>query len=209
MLLDRWNGSTARLMTDPRLLEVLRELKPLMDMFSHSPLNLFWFTCTPSRFSLMMTFSNTPMSSSYHLTFGILLFWTMELHLPFLRKFTEKLMIPCSQIQCLMYLGVFTSECAVDVFWDSSPPETGEHTFHAISTRLTLLRLIGNPADPILDGNLNNLSKIHTRLPQGLEVLSLNMITSRNISSPGILFSMFPGGMNLLLLIQSIVTNLQ
>ena len=40
MLLDRWNGSTARLMADPRLLEVLRELKPLMDMLSHSPLNL-------------------------------------------------------------------------------------------------------------------------------------------------------------------------
>ena len=40
MLLDRWNDSTARLMTDPRLLEVLRELKTLMDMFSHSPFNL-------------------------------------------------------------------------------------------------------------------------------------------------------------------------
>ena len=40
MLLDRWNDSTPRLMTDPRLLEVLRELKTLMDMFSHSPFNL-------------------------------------------------------------------------------------------------------------------------------------------------------------------------
>ena len=28
MLLDRWNGSTARKMTDPRLLQVHRELKP-------------------------------------------------------------------------------------------------------------------------------------------------------------------------------------
>ena len=90
-----------------KLLEVPRELKPLVDMFSHSPLNLVWLTCTPSRFLLTMTFSNTPLSSSHHLTFGILLFWTMVLHLPFLRKFTKKLMIP--QILCLMNLGIFTS----------------------------------------------------------------------------------------------------
>ena len=32
MLLDKWNGSTARLMTDPTLLEVPKELKLLMDM---------------------------------------------------------------------------------------------------------------------------------------------------------------------------------
>ena len=32
MLLDKWNGSTARLMTDPRLLVVPKELKPLVDM---------------------------------------------------------------------------------------------------------------------------------------------------------------------------------
>ena len=31
MLLDKWNGSTARLMTDPKLLEVPKELNPLMD----------------------------------------------------------------------------------------------------------------------------------------------------------------------------------
>ena len=32
MLLDKWNGSTTKLMTDPRLLVVHKELKPLMDM---------------------------------------------------------------------------------------------------------------------------------------------------------------------------------
>ena len=32
MLLDKWNGSTAKLMTDPRLLVVNKELKPMMDM---------------------------------------------------------------------------------------------------------------------------------------------------------------------------------
>ena len=32
MLLDKWNGSAARLMTDPRLFMVPKELKPLMDM---------------------------------------------------------------------------------------------------------------------------------------------------------------------------------
>ena len=46
-----------------------------------------------------------------------------------------------------------------------------------ISTRPTLLRVIGNPFGPILDGKLNKLSKIHARLPQGLDVLSLNMFT--------------------------------
>ena len=142
-----------------------------------------WFTCMPAGFLLMITSSNTPMFSSHHLTFWRHLFWTMILHLPFIRKFTKKLMIPCSQILCLMNLGIFTSE------WYSIPPETGEHTFMPISTRLTLLRLIGNPSGPTLNGNLNKSSKIHTRLPQGSEVLSLNMITSRNISSPGILFS--------------------
>ena len=100
MLLSRWNGSTERLMTDPSLLEVLRELKPLMDMFSHSPLILVWFTCTPSECLLMMTFSNTLMVSLHHLTFGILWFWTMVLHLLFLMKFTKKLVISCSQILC-------------------------------------------------------------------------------------------------------------
>ena len=70
----------------------------------------------------------------------------------------------------------------LDVFWDSSPTETGEHTFHA---------------------------HLHQTNPsQGLDVLSLNMVFSRNVSSPGTLFSTFLGGMNLLLLILSLVTHL-
>ena len=48
-----------------------------------------WFICTQSRSLLMMAFSNIPMSSSHQLSFGMLLFWTMALHLPFLRKFTK------------------------------------------------------------------------------------------------------------------------
>ena len=96
-LLDKWNGSTTRLITDPILWEVPRELQTLIDMFPHSTLNLVWFTCTPSGFLLMMIFSNTPMSSSHQLSFGMLLFWTMVLHLPFLRKVTKKLLIACQQ----------------------------------------------------------------------------------------------------------------
>ena len=42
MLLDKWNGLTARWITDPKIWEVLRELKLLMDICSHSPLNLVW-----------------------------------------------------------------------------------------------------------------------------------------------------------------------
>ena len=130
----------------------------------------------------------------------------MVLHLPFLRKFTKKLMIPCSQILCLMNLGIFTSEGYSNWMFSGiqSLQRLGSILFMFISTRLTLLRLIGNPSSPHLDGNLNNLPKIHTRLPQGLEVLSLSMITSRNISSPGVLFSTFLGGMNLLLLTLSL-----
>ena len=63
MMLDKWNGLTAKLMADPRLLEVPRELNHVINMCFHFPLNLVWFTCTLSWSLLMMTFSNTPMSS--------------------------------------------------------------------------------------------------------------------------------------------------
>ena len=59
MLPDRWNGSTAKLMTDPRLLVVNKELKPLMDMY-HFLLNLVGCTCTPSESLLIRTFNNIP-----------------------------------------------------------------------------------------------------------------------------------------------------
>ena len=65
----------------------------------------------------MMTFSTIPMSSSHHLTFGMHLFWTMALHLLFLRT------------PCLMNLDIFTNEWYST--WDSSPTETGEYIFHA------------------------------------------------------------------------------
>ena len=110
MLLDKWNGSTAKLMTDPRLLEVPRELKDLRDMCFHFPLNLVWFICIPSWFLLMMTFGNKPMSSSYHLTIGMHLFWTMALHLLFLRKSNKKLTILCSRVTYLMNLEIFTNK---------------------------------------------------------------------------------------------------
>ena len=61
-------------MTDLNLWEVPKELKPLMDMCSHSPLNLVWFICTPSGSTLMMNFSNTLMFSSHQLTFGMLVY---------------------------------------------------------------------------------------------------------------------------------------
>ena len=129
-----------------KLLEGPRELKHLMDMFSHFLLNLVWFTCTPSGSLLMMTFSSIPMSSSHHLTFSMLLFWTMALHLLFLRKFTKKLMILCSKIPCLMNLGIFTDE------WYRTWMFSGIHAlqrlgsilFMPISTRAILLRKIGN-----------------------------------------------------------------
>ena len=125
-------------------------------------------------------------------------FSTMVLDLPFLRKLTKKLLIPSSQILCLMNLGIFTC----------NPSRDWENTFHALLHQSNPTEVDGNSSSNILDGNLNNLPKPHTRLPQNLEVQSLNMVTSRQISSPGILLSTFVGGTNLLLLILSIVTHL-
>ena len=108
----------------------------------------------------------------------------------------------------IMNLNIFTKREIqhLDGFGDSSPSETGEHTFHAHLHQ-------SNPAvedlkslSPILDGNQNKLSKTPTKSPHSLEVLSLNMITSRSLLSPGTLFSTSPRGMNLLLLTQSLVT---
>ena len=62
MQLDKCYGLAARWMTDPKVWEVPKELKPLMDMCSHSPLNLDWVICTPSGFLLIISFSNTLMS---------------------------------------------------------------------------------------------------------------------------------------------------
>ena len=44
------------------------------------------------------------MSSSLHLTPGMLQFWTMALHLPYLKKSTKKVMIPYFKIPSLMNL---------------------------------------------------------------------------------------------------------
>ena len=95
---------------------------------------------------LMMIFSNIPMSSTHHLTFGMLLFWTITLHLLFLRKFTKQLMILCSKIPCLMSLGILTSKWYS--IWMFSGVDTLQRlrSIHSmpISTRAILLRKIGN-----------------------------------------------------------------
>ena len=66
-----------------------------------------------------MIFNNTPMSSSPHLTLGMLQFWIMALHPPYLKKSTNKLMIPYSKIQFLMNLE------NSNIGWYNN-----EHTFH-------------------------------------------------------------------------------
>ena len=62
----------------------------------------------------------------------------------------------------------------LNVFWDSGPTQTGEHTFH---THLHQ----SNPAEEAWTSlrpyfGWQWLSKIPTRLSHGLEILSLNMI---------------------------------
>ena len=118
------------------------------------------------------------MSSSHHLTFVVLLFWTMALHLLALRKFNKKLMILCSRTPFLMNLEIFTKEWCSS--WMLSGIQAlqilGSILFMLIFTRAILLRKIGSPSG-LMDGNLNKLSKTTTRFLPGLEVLFLNMIT--------------------------------
>ena len=71
----------------------------------------------------------------------------------------------------------------------------------------TLLERIENHSDPTLVGNLSKSSRILTESHQDLGEQSHNMITSRRTSSPGILFSTFPGEMRLLPLTPSSVTH--
>ena len=61
-----------------------------------------------------------------------------------------------------------------------------------------LLKKIEKHSDPTLVGNLSKSSRIPTRSHQDLEAPFHNMITSRSNSSPGILFSTFPGEMRML-----------
>ena len=70
-----------------------------------------------------------------------------------------------------------------------------------------LLKRIGKHSDPTLVGNLSKSSRIPTRSHQDLEAPFHNMITLRSTSSPGILFSTFPGEMSLLPLTPSSVTH--
>ena len=98
---------TAKLMTDPRLLQVLRELKLLMDMFFHFPLNLVWFTCTPSISLLMMTFAIP------HVFFTSPGIWDASVLChgippPLLEKIHQKLMILYSWTLFLMNLEIST-----------------------------------------------------------------------------------------------------
>ena len=133
MQLDKWNGLSAKLMADPKLWEVPKELKPLMDMCSHSLLNLDWSIYTPSGFLLMMIFNNTLMNSLHHLTFQMLLFWIMVLPLHFFDEINQEADDSLLQDSILDEFRDLQQQVVQQpgVFWDSVPEETGEHTFHA------------------------------------------------------------------------------
>ena len=188
-------------MTDPRLLEVPRELKPLIDMCLHfsieSGLIYRHFIWVPTDDDLQkyphVFFTSPDIWDVSVLDHGI-----TPAHLEDIHQEADDSLLQDSMFdefgdlhQCVMQ--------HLDVFWDSGPTETGKHTVHAHLHQSNHEGKIGHHSGLILDGNPNKLSKTPTRLPHALEVLSLNMITSRNISSPGILFSTIPGGMNQLL----------
>ena len=110
MMLNRWNDSTASLMTDPRLLEVPRELIPLMNIcvsaFFRIWLGVMHSTQVPTDGDLQQylhVFFTSP--DIWHAS-------VLEHSItpPFLRKFNKKVMIPFSKILCLMNLGILTNE---------------------------------------------------------------------------------------------------
>ena len=116
----------ARLMTDSNLLVVPKELKPLMDMRYHFPLNLAWFTCTPSESFLIMIFNSTLKSLSHAsvLDHGI----TPSLHEEVNQETDDSLL----QDSIVDEFGELQHSMVqqLNVFWDSNSTETGEHTFH-------------------------------------------------------------------------------
>ena len=110
--------------------ELPKEMKPLMDMCSCSPLNRDWFICTPSGFLLMMTLSNTLFTS--------LDIWDASVldHVitpAFLDEINHEADDSLLQDSILDEFGDLQQLVALHlgVLCDSSPTETGEHTFHA------------------------------------------------------------------------------
>ena len=115
-----------------------------------------------------------------------------------------------SQLKYSMFdeLGIFTNEWySTWFFWDSSPTETGEHTFHAhlhhtnpAEEDWNSLRLyFGWQSEQVIQNTYKVTSWIGGSVPHHDYL--------KNLSSAGILFSIFPGAMSLLLLMLSFMTS--
>ena len=96
----------------------------------------------------------------------------------------------------------------LNIFCDLPSLPSGEPTTHASLHDSNPAKEDSKTLRPyFLVGNLSKSSRIPTRSHQDLEAPFHNMITSRSTSSPGILFSTFPGEMRLLPLTPSSVTH--
>ena len=120
-----------------------------------------------------------------------------------LEDITNILMIHCSKTPSLMNMEISITElskpCTFSVTYLLYLLGSPSHMLTCMTP--ILLKKIGHPSDPILVGNQNKSSKTLTRSHPDLEAPSQDMITSRSISSPGILFSISLDEMSLLPLI--------
>ena len=105
MLLDRWNGSKYKVDHRSKVVGGALRIETsdgyVLPFCIDSGLVYMHFIQVPTDADLQQ-FSHVFFTSP---DIGMLLFWTMVLHMTFLRKFTKKLTIPCSQIRHLMNLG--------------------------------------------------------------------------------------------------------
>ena len=124
-----------------------------------------WAYMHPSGSVLMMTFSNTLMFSSHHLTLKTLLFWTMVLPLHFLKKSTKKLMIHCLRTLFLMHLETFKNKRYITWMFSEIQVQQrlGNILFMLIFMKAILLNKTGNHSCFTLVGNLNKSYKINAR----------------------------------------------
>ena len=179
MLLDKWNGSTAEWMTDPKLWEVPRELKPQMDMCSHSPLILVWFLCSPSGSLQMMRFSNTLMFSSHHLTFWDASVLDHGITADSLMKINQEGDDSLLQDFIFDEFGDLQQQLVqhLDVFWDSRPAESGEHTFHAYLNESNPAEQEWKSLNPYFGWQSEQVIQNTYKVTPRFGVLFLNMIT--------------------------------
>ena len=205
MLLDRWNGSTVRLMTDPKLLEVPKELKPLMDMIE-SGLVYMHSIRIPNDNDLKqyphVFFTSPDTWDASVLDHGI----TPSL----LEEINQECDNSLLQDSIFDEFGELQHRMVqqLNIFWDSNSAESGEHTFHtylhesntAEQEWKSLRPYFGWQSEQVIQDTYKVTSRFGGTIP--------HHDCLKNISNQETQFSISPGEMSLLPQIPSLVTHL-